>query len=113
MGGAALIYLAALQSIRRAVRGGRARRRRTAPPDLARDHPADPLVLSLMAQVIATMQVFVELFLLTGGAEYPEWLDHDRRLPDLPVRLQLQQLRCAAALGLLLLVLLAGFRPRT
>ncbi len=43
MGGATLIYLAALQGIpRRAVRGRGTRRRGTAAQDLARHHPADP-----------------------------------------------------------------------
>ena len=95
MGGATLIYLAALQGIpgelyEAAELDGAGLWRRIWHVTI----PQTRLILSLMLlmQIIATMQVFTEPFLLTGGAG-PRGLDDHRRLPHLPVRLQLQQLR--------------------
>ncbi|WP_143661910.1 carbohydrate ABC transporter permease, partial [Streptomyces glaucescens] len=72
--------------------------------------PQTRLILSLMAlmQVIATMQVFVEPFLLTGGAG-PEGSTTTVVYLIYQYAFNFNNYGAAAALGLLLLVLLAGF----
>ncbi len=95
MGSATLIYLAALQSIpgelyEAAELDGAGLWRRIWHVTI----PQTRLILSLMLllQIIATMQEFTEVYLLTGG-DGPQGTHDDRGLPDVPVRLQLQQLR--------------------
>ncbi|MFE1381813.1 carbohydrate ABC transporter permease [Streptomyces sp. NPDC058740] len=111
MGGAALIYLAALQSIpgelyEAAELDGAGLLRRIWHVTI----PQTRLVLSLMLlmQVIATMQVFVEPFLLTGGAG-PEGSTTTVVYLIYQYAFNFNNYGAAAALGLLLLVLLAGF----
>ncbi|MEV0173199.1 sugar ABC transporter permease [Streptomyces sp. NPDC050803] len=111
MGGAALIYLAALQGIPGELY-------EAAELDGARlfrkiwhvTIPQTRLILSLMLlmQVIATMQVFVEPFLLTGGAG-PEGSTTTVVYLIYQYAFNFNNYGAAAALGLLLLVLLAGF----
>lgn len=111
MGGAALIYLAALQSIpgelyEAAELDGAGLFRKIWHVTI----PQTRLILSLMLlmQVIATMQVFVEPFLLTGGAG-PEGSTTTVVYLIYQYAFNFNNYGAAAALGLLLLVLLAGF----
>ncbi|GLW49443.1 sugar ABC transporter permease [Streptomyces sp. NBRC 14336] len=111
MGGAALIYLAALQSIpgelyEAAELDGAGLLRKIWHVTI----PQTRLILSLMLlmQIIATMQVFVEPFLLTGGAG-PEGSTTTVVYLIYQYAFNFNNYGAAAALGLLLLVLLAGF----
>ncbi|MEU6775080.1 sugar ABC transporter permease [Streptomyces sp. NPDC046759] len=111
MGGATLIYLAALQGIpgelyEAAELDGAGLFRKIWHVTV----PQTRLVLSLMMlmQVIATMQVFVEPFLLTGGAG-PEGSTTTVVYLVYQYAFNFDNYGAAAALGLLLLVLLAGF----
>ncbi|MFB7512415.1 carbohydrate ABC transporter permease [Streptomyces sp. NPDC056144] len=111
MGGATLIYLAALQGIpgelyEAAELDGAGLLRKIWHVTI----PQTRLVLSLMLlmQVIATMQVFVEPFLLTGGAG-PEGSTTTVVYLIYQYAFNFNNYGAAAALGLLLLVLLAGF----
>ncbi|MEV8627314.1 sugar ABC transporter permease [Streptomyces sp. NPDC051079] len=111
MGGATLIYLAALQSIpgelyEAAELDGAGLLRKIWHVTV----PQTRLVLSLMLlmQVIATMQVFVEPFLLTGGAG-PEGSTTTVVYLIYQYAFSFNDYGAAAALGLMLLVLLAGF----
>ncbi|MFG3658691.1 carbohydrate ABC transporter permease [Streptomyces sp. NPDC047706] len=111
MGGAALVYLAALQGIpgelyEAAELDGAGLFRKIWHVTI----PQTRLVLSLMLlmQVIATMQVFVEPFLLTGGAG-PEGSTTTVVYLIYQYAFNFNNYGAAAALGLLLLVLLAGF----
>ncbi|MFD8205265.1 carbohydrate ABC transporter permease [Streptomyces sp. NPDC059695] len=111
MGGATLIYLAALQSIpgelyEAAELDGAGLLRKIWHVTV----PQTRLVLSLMLlmQVIATMQVFVEPFLLTGGAG-PEGSTTTVVYLIYQYAFSFNNYGAAAALGLMLLVLLAGF----
>ncbi|GAA3290175.1 carbohydrate ABC transporter permease [Streptomyces cinereospinus] len=111
MGGAALIYLAALQGIpgelyEAAELDGAGLFRKIWHVTI----PQTRLILSLMLlmQVIATMQVFVEPFLLTGGAG-PEGSTTTVVYLIYQYAFNFNDYGAAAALGLLLLVLLAGF----
>ncbi|MEU9861082.1 sugar ABC transporter permease [Streptomyces sp. NPDC047971] len=111
MGGAALIYLAALQGIpgelyEAAELDGAGLFRKIWHVTI----PQTRLILSLMLlmQVVATMQVFVEPFLLTGGAG-PEGSTTTVVHLIYQYAFNFNDYGAAAALGLLLLVLLAGF----
>ncbi|MFE7584645.1 carbohydrate ABC transporter permease [Streptomyces gardneri] len=111
MGGATLIYLAALQSIpgelyEAAELDGAGLFRKIWHVTI----PQTRLILSLMflMQIIATMQVFVEPFLLTGGAG-PEGSTTTVVYLIYQYAFNFNNYGAAAALGLLLLVLLAGF----
>ncbi|MEX0169947.1 carbohydrate ABC transporter permease [Streptomyces sp. LMG1-1-1.1] len=111
MGGAALIYLAALQGIpgelyEAAELDGAGLFRKIWHVTI----PQTRLILSLMLlmQVIATMQVFVEPFLLTGGAG-PEGSTTTVVHLIYQYAFNFNDYGAAAALGLLLLVLLSGF----
>lgn len=111
MGGAALIYLAALQGIpgelyEAAELDGAGVLRKIWHVTI----PQTRLILSLMLlmQIIATMQVFVEPFLLTGGAG-PEGSTTTVVYLIYQYAFNFNNYGAAAALGLLLLVLLAGF----
>ncbi|MEU8762418.1 sugar ABC transporter permease [Streptomyces sp. NPDC048659] len=111
MGGATLIYLAALQSIpgelyEAAELDGAGLFRKIWHVTI----PQTRLVLSLMLlmQVIATMQVFVEPFLLTGGAG-PQGSTTTVVYLIYQYAFSFNDYGAAAALGLMLLVLLAGF----
>ncbi|MEU6057484.1 sugar ABC transporter permease [Streptomyces sp. NPDC047097] len=111
MGGATLIYLAALQDIpgelyEAAELDGAGLLRKVWHVTI----PQTRLVLSLMLlmQVIATMQVFTEPFLLTGGAG-PEGSTTTVVYLIYQYAFNFNDYGAAAALGLLLLVLLAGF----
>ncbi|MER5307556.1 sugar ABC transporter permease [Streptomyces sp. NPDC002773] len=111
MGGATLIYLAALQGIpgelyEAADLDGAGLLRKIWHVTI----PQTRLILSLMLlmQVIATMQVFVEPFLLTGGAG-PEGSTTTVVYLIYQYAFNFNNYGAAAALGLLLLVLLAGF----
>ncbi|WP_265863542.1 carbohydrate ABC transporter permease [Streptomyces sp. SKN60] len=111
MGGATLVYLAALQGIpgelyEAAELDGAGLLRKIWHVTI----PQTRLVLSLMLlmQVIATMQVFVEPFLLTGGAG-PEGSTTTVVYLIYQYAFNFNDYGAAAALGLLLLVLLAGF----
>ncbi|MEU1464078.1 sugar ABC transporter permease [Streptomyces sp. NPDC005727] len=111
MGGATLIYLAALQGIpgelyEAAELDGAGLLGKIWHVTI----PQTRLVLSLMLlmQVIATMQVFVEPFLLTGGAG-PEGSTTTVVYLIYQYAFNFNNYGAAAALGLLLLVLLAGF----
>ncbi|MFF3290659.1 carbohydrate ABC transporter permease [Streptomyces sp. NPDC003023] len=111
MGGAALIYLAALQGIpgelyEAAELDGAGVLRKIWHVTI----PQTRLILSLMLlmQIIATMQVFVEPFLLTGGAG-PEGSTTTVVHLIYQYAFNFNNYGAAAALGLLLLVLLAGF----
>ncbi|MFF8592169.1 carbohydrate ABC transporter permease [Streptomyces sp. NPDC015220] len=111
MGGAALIYLAALQGIpgelyEAAELDGAGLFRKIWHVTV----PQTRLVLSLMLlmQIISTMQVFVEPFLLTGGAG-PEGSTTTVVYLIYQYAFNFNNYGAAAALGLLLLVLLAGF----
>lgn len=111
MGGAALIYLAALQSIpgelyEAAELDGAGLFRKIWHVTI----PQTRLILSLMLlmQIIATMQAFVEPFLLTGGAG-PEGSTTTVVYLIYQYAFNFNNYGAAAALGLLLLVLLAGF----
>ncbi|MFI9150288.1 carbohydrate ABC transporter permease [Streptomyces sp. NPDC053367] len=111
MGGAALIYLAALQGIpgelyEAAELDGAGLLRKIWHVTI----PQTRLILSLMLlmQIISTMQVFVEPFLLTGGAG-PEGSTTTVVHLIYQYAFNFNDDGAAAALGLLLLVLLAGF----
>ncbi|MFJ6700313.1 carbohydrate ABC transporter permease [Streptomyces sp. NPDC091272] len=111
MGGATLIYLAALQGIpgelyEAAELDGAGILRKIWHVTV----PQTRLILSLMLlmQIIATMQVFVEPFLLTGGAG-PEGSTTTVVYLIYQYAFNFNNYGAAAALGLLLLVLLAGF----
>lgn len=111
MGGATLIYLAALQSVpgelyEAAELDGAGLLRKIWHVTV----PQTRLVLSLMLlmQIIATMQVFTEPFLLTGGAG-PEGSTTTVVHLIYQYAFNFNDYGAAAALGLLLLVLLAGF----
>ncbi|MEV5427978.1 sugar ABC transporter permease [Streptomyces sp. NPDC052701] len=111
MGGATLIYLAALQGIpgelyEAAELDGAGLFRKIWHVTV----PQTRLILSLMLlmQIIATMQVFVEPFLLTGGAG-PEGSTTTVVYLIYQYAFNFNNYGAAAALGLLLLVLLAGF----
>ncbi|MEU6121297.1 sugar ABC transporter permease [Streptomyces sp. NPDC047123] len=111
MGGATLIYLAALQGIpgelyEAAELDGAGVFRKIWHVTV----PQTRLVLSLMLlmQIIATMQVFVEPFLLTGGAG-PEGATLTVVQLIYQYAFTFNNYGSAAALGLVLLVLLAGF----
>ncbi|MGV9291173.1 carbohydrate ABC transporter permease [Streptomyces sp. NPDC003719] len=111
MGGAALIYLAALQGIpgelyEAAELDGAGVLRKIWHVTI----PQTRLILSLMLlmQVISTMQVFVEPFLLTGGAG-PEGSTTTVVYLIYQYAFNFNDYGAAAALGLLLLVILAGF----
>ncbi|WP_299537180.1 carbohydrate ABC transporter permease [uncultured Streptomyces sp.] len=110
MGGATLIYLAALQGIpgelyEAAELDGAGLLRKIWHVTV----PQTRLILSLLLlmQVIATMQVFVEPFLLTGGAG-PEGSTTTVVHLIYQYAFNFNDYGAAAALGLLLLVLLAG-----
>ncbi|NJP49973.1 sugar ABC transporter permease [Streptomyces sp. SBST2-5] len=111
MGGATLIYLAALKNIpgelyEAAELDGAGLLRKIWHVTV----PQTRLVLSLMLlmQIIATMQVFVEPFLLTGGAG-PEGSTTTVVHLIYQYAFNFNDYGAAAALGLMLLVLLAGF----
>ncbi|MGW4027384.1 carbohydrate ABC transporter permease [Streptomyces sp. NPDC005009] len=111
MGGATLIYLAALQGIpgelyEAAELDGAGLLRKIWYVTI----PQTRLILSLMLlmQIIATMQVFVEPFLLTGGAG-PEGSTTTVVYLIYQYAFNFNNYGAAAALGLLLLVLLAAF----
>ncbi|MEV5516211.1 sugar ABC transporter permease [Streptomyces flaveolus] len=111
MGGAALIYLAALQGIpgelyEAAELDGAGVLRKIWHVTI----PQTRLILSLMLlmQIISTMQVFVEPFLLTGGAG-PEGSTTTVVYLIYQYAFNFNNYGAAAALGLLLLVILAGF----
>ncbi|MFF9495934.1 carbohydrate ABC transporter permease [Streptomyces flaveolus] len=111
MGGAALIYLAALQGIpgelyEAAELDGAGVLRKIWHVTI----PQTRLILSLMLlmQIISTMQVFVEPFLLTGGAG-PEGSTTTVVHLIYQYAFNFNNYGAAAALGLLLLVILAGF----
>ncbi|MEU8677902.1 sugar ABC transporter permease [Streptomyces sp. NPDC048560] len=111
MGGATLIYLAALQGIpgelyEAAELDGAGLFRKIWHITV----PQTRLILSLMLlmQIIATMQVFVEPFLLTGGAG-PEGSTTTVVYLIYQYAFNFNNYGAAAALGLLLLVILAGF----
>ncbi|MFD9032762.1 carbohydrate ABC transporter permease [Streptomyces sp. NPDC059567] len=111
MGGATLIYLAALQGIpgelyEAAELDGAGLLRKIRHVTV----PQTRLILSLMLlmQIIATMQVFVEPFLLTGGTG-PEGSTTTVVHLIYQYAFNFNDYGAAAALGLLLLVLLAGF----
>jgi multiple sugar transport system permease protein len=111
MGGATLIYLAALQGIpgelyEAAELDGAGLLRKIWHVTI----PQTRLILSLMLlmQIIATMQVFTEPFLLTGGAG-PEGATTTVVLLIYQYAFSFNNYGSAAALGLVLLVLLAGF----
>ncbi|MFF9453377.1 carbohydrate ABC transporter permease [Streptomyces flaveolus] len=111
MGGAALIYLAALQGIpgelyEAAELDGAGVLRKIWHVTI----PQTRLILSLMLlmQIISTMQVFVEPFLLTGGAG-PEGSTTTVVQLIYQYAFNFNNYGAAAALGLLLLVILAGF----
>ncbi|MCX5401122.1 carbohydrate ABC transporter permease [Streptomyces sp. NBC_00102] len=110
MGGATLIYLAALQGIpgelyEAADLDGAGLLRKVWHVTI----PQTRLILSLLLlmQVIATMQVFVEPFLLTGGAG-PEGSTTTVVYLIYQYAFNFNNYGAAAALGLVLLVLLAG-----
>ncbi|MCX4798911.1 MULTISPECIES: carbohydrate ABC transporter permease [unclassified Streptomyces] len=110
MGGATLIYLAALQGIpgelyEAAELDGAGLFRKIWHVTI----PQTRLILSLLLlmQVIATMQVFVEPFLLTGGAG-PEGSTTTVVYLIYQYAFNFNNYGAAAALGLVLLVLLAG-----
>ncbi|MEU1089541.1 carbohydrate ABC transporter permease [Streptomyces sp. NPDC005576] len=110
MGGATLIYLAALQGIpgelyEAAELDGAGLFRKVWHVTI----PQTRLILSLLLlmQVIATMQVFVEPFLLTGGAG-PEGSTTTVVYLIYQYAFNFNNYGAAAALGLVLLVLLAG-----
>jgi multiple sugar transport system permease protein len=111
MGGAALVHLAALQGIpgelyEAAELDGAGLFRKIWHVTI----PQTRLILSLMLlmQIIATMQVFVEPFLLTGGAG-PQGSTTTVVHLIYQYAFNFNNYGAAAALGLLLLVLLAGF----
>ncbi|MFI1470936.1 carbohydrate ABC transporter permease [Streptomyces wuyuanensis] len=111
MGGATLIYLAALQSVpgelyEAAELDGAGLLRKIWHVTV----PQTRLVLSLMLlmQIIATMQVFTEPFLLTNGAG-PEGATTTVVYLIYQYAFNFNDYGAAAALGLLLLVLLSGF----
>jgi multiple sugar transport system permease protein len=111
MGGATLIYLAALQGIpgelyEAAELDGAGLLRKIWHVTI----PQTRLILSLMLlmQIIATMQVFTEPFLLTGGAG-PEGSTTTVVYLIYQYAFNFNNYGSAAALGLVLLVLLAGF----
>ncbi|MFE2477355.1 ABC transporter permease subunit [Streptomyces sp. NPDC059389] len=111
MGGATLIYLAALQGIpgelyEAAELDGAGLLRKIWHVTV----PQTKLILSLMLlmQIIATMQVFTEPFLLTGGAG-PEGSTTTVVVLIYQYAFSFNEYGGAAALGLCLLVLLAGF----
>ncbi|MET9059310.1 sugar ABC transporter permease [Streptomyces antibioticus] len=111
MGGATLIYLAALQGVpgelyEAAELDGAGLLRKVWHVTI----PQTRLVLALMLlmQIIATMQVFIEPFLLTGGAG-PEGSTTTVVYLIYQYAFNFNNYGAAAALGLILLVLLAGF----
>lgn len=111
MGGATLIYLAALQGIpgelyEAAELDGAGIFRKIWHVTI----PQTKLILSLMLlmQIIATMQVFTEPFLLTNGAG-PEGSTTTVVYLIYQYAFNFNNYGSAAALGLVLLVLLAGF----
>ncbi|MGW2561977.1 carbohydrate ABC transporter permease [Streptomyces sp. NPDC001514] len=111
MGGATLIYLAALQSIpgelyEAAELDGAGVLRKIWHVTV----PQTRLILSLLLlmQIVATMQVFTEPFLLTNGAG-PEGSTTTVVYLIYQYAFNFNNYGAAAALGLLLLVLLAGF----
>ncbi len=111
MGGATLIYLAALQGLpgelyEAAELDGAGLLRKIWYVTI----PQTRLILSLMLlmQIIATMQVFTEPFLLTGGAG-PEGATTTVVYLIYQYAFNFNNYGSAAALGLVLLVLLAGF----
>ncbi|NUK02457.1 sugar ABC transporter permease [Streptomyces lunaelactis] len=111
MGGATLIYLAALQGIpgelyEAAELDGAGVLRKIWYVTI----PQTRLILSLMLlmQIIATMQVFTEPFLLTNGAG-PEGSTTTVVYLIYQYAFNFNNYGSAAALGLILLVLLAGF----
>ncbi|MEU0370312.1 sugar ABC transporter permease [Streptomyces sp. NPDC006283] len=111
MGGATLIYLAALQSIpgelyEAAELDGAGLLRKIWHVTV----PQTRLILSVMLlmQIIATMQVFTEPFLLTNGAG-PEGSTTTVVYLIYQYAFNFNNYGSAAALGLVLLVLLAGF----
>ncbi len=111
MGGATLIYLAALQG----VPGELYEAAELDGAGLFRKvwHVTVPqtrliLLLMLLMQIIATMQVFIEPFLLTGGAG-PEGSTTTVVYLIYQYAFNFNNYGAAAALGQLLLVLLAGF----
>ncbi|MFE7710837.1 carbohydrate ABC transporter permease [Streptomyces sp. NPDC057486] len=111
MGGATLIYLAALQSIpgelyEAAELDGAGLLRKVWHVTV----PQTRLILSLLLlmQIIATMQVFTEPFLLTNGAG-PEGSTTTVVYLIYQYAFNFNNYGSAAALGLVLLVVLAGF----
>ncbi|MGW7642369.1 carbohydrate ABC transporter permease [Streptomyces bobili] len=111
MGGATLIYLAALQSVpgelyEAAELDGAGLLRKVWHVTIPQTRLV--LLLMLLMQVIATMQVFIEPFLLTGGAG-PEGSTTTVVYLIYQYAFNFNNYGAAAALGLLLLVLLAGF----
>ncbi|MGW1885455.1 carbohydrate ABC transporter permease [Streptomyces sp. NPDC001970] len=111
MGGATLIYLAALQSIpgelyEAAELDGAGVLRKIWHVTI----PQTRLILSLLLlmQIVATVQVFTEPFLLTNGAG-PEGATTTVVYLIYQYAFNFNNFGAAAALGLLLLVLLAGF----
>ncbi|MDX3529394.1 sugar ABC transporter permease [Streptomyces sp. ID05-39B] len=111
MGGATLIYLAALQGVpgelyEAAELDGAGLLRKVWHVTVPQTRLV--LMLMLLMQVIATMQVFIEPFLLTGGAG-PEGSTTTVVHLIYQYAFNFNNYGAAAALGLLLLVLLAGF----
>ncbi|MFI9122071.1 carbohydrate ABC transporter permease [Streptomyces bikiniensis] len=111
MGGAVLIYLAALQGIpgelyEAAELDGAGLFRKIWHVTVPQTRLV--LLLMLLLQIIATMQVFLEPFLLTGGAG-PEGSTLTVVHLIYQYAFNFNDYGAAAALGLVLLVLLAGF----
>ncbi|WP_030207883.1 carbohydrate ABC transporter permease [Streptomyces bikiniensis] len=111
MGGAVLIYLAALQGIpgelyEAAELDGAGLFRKIWHVTVPQTRLV--LLLMLLLQIIATMQVFLEPFLLTGGAG-PEGSTLTVVYLIYQYAFHFNDYGAAAALGLVLLVLLAGF----
>jgi multiple sugar transport system permease protein len=111
MGGAVLIYLAALQNIpgelyEAAELDGAGILRRIAHVTI----PQTKLILSLMAmlQIVATMQLFIEPLILAGGAGTQDSATSVAYLIYQHGFFQ-NDLNGAAALGVIMLVVLAGF----
>jgi multiple sugar transport system permease protein len=111
MGGATLIYLAALQTIpgelyEAAELDGAGLLRRIWHVTI----PQTRLILSLLLllQIVATMQVFVEPFLLTGG-NGPQGSTTTVVYLVYQYAFNFNNYGSASALGLVMLVVLAGF----
>jgi multiple sugar transport system permease protein len=111
MGGAVLIYLAALQGIpgelyEAAELDGASLPRRFRHVTVPQCRPV--LSMMLMLQIVATMQMFVEAFLLTNGTG-PEGATITVVYLIYQHAFNLNDLGGASALGVILLLVLAGF----